>query len=43
MVELVNTMEEWTLETGRQAVFFTTDLYIADIALSRNLVVHRIG
>jgi uncharacterized protein YhaN len=42
MVELVNTLEEWALETGRQAVFFTTDSYIIDIALSRNLVVHRI-
>ncbi len=41
--ELLNTLEEWTLETGRQAVFFTTETYIADIARNRNMVVYRIG
>ena len=42
MEELVNALEEWTLETGRQVVFFTTANYIADIAMNRNMVVYRL-
>jgi len=42
MVELVNALEEWTLETGRQVVFFTTAQYVTEIAMNRNMVVYRI-
>lgn len=43
MEELVNTLEEWTLETGRQVVFFTTLNHVTDIARKRDMVVYRIG
>ncbi len=42
MEELVNALEEWALETGKQVVFFTTASYISNIAMNRNMVVYRI-
>lgn len=40
--ELINTLEEWTLETGQQIVFFTTHRIVREMAETRKMVVHRL-
>lgn len=41
--ELVSTLEEWTLETGRQVIYFTHDPQLTEIAKTRKMKVYDIG
>ncbi len=40
--ELVNALEEWTLETGRQIIFFTTEHAVHEVVKDRQMVVYRV-